>query len=192
RAPIDRSTNIGFRCARYPPDQQPPENVFEELARPQPNFAAEKLLSDDEFQLVKGQFVYDKSKPLDAVVESAEENAYWRHERVVIDAAYAGERFTVNIFLPRDTAPPYQPVIYWPGATAFFQPTIASPTDEKVAFLVKAGRALVWPIYKGSYERRVQPALVAHTQWEYTVQQANDLNRSVDYLQTRKADFDLG
>jgi serine/threonine protein kinase len=192
RAPIDRSKNIGFRCAKYLPGQQPQEAVFDELARPQRNFVVEKLLSDDEFQLVRGQFTYDKNKPLAAVVEATAQTTNWRHERVVIEAAYAGERFTVNIFIPLDAAPPYQPVIYWPGATAFFQPNIASPTAEKVAFLIKSGRALVWPIYKGSYERRVQPPPAAHTQWEYVVQQANDLSRSIDYLQTRAADFDGG
>jgi hypothetical protein len=192
RAPMDRNPNIGFRCAKNLPGQQPPDKAFEELPRPHRNFEAEKILSDEEFQLVKGQFAYDKDKPLAAVVEPAEETAYWRHERVVIDAAYASERMTVHLFLPKDVAPPYQPVIYWPGATAFFQANIASPTAEKVAFLIKGGRALVWPIYKGSYERKVQPPLVGHTQWEYSVQQANDLSRSIDYLQTRTNDFDLG
>jgi eukaryotic-like serine/threonine-protein kinase len=80
-------------------------------------------------------------------------------------------------------------VIYWPGAT-FFQPAIASPTAEKLAFLIQTGRALVWPVYKGTYERQVQPFWDAEWKWGHAVQQTNDLRRSIDYLQTREEDFD--
>ena len=107
------------------------------------------------------------------------------HERVELDAAYGDERLIVNLFLPKNGRRPYQPVIYWPGATAFFQPAIASPTAEKVAFLIQSDRALVWPVYKGTYERQVQPFWDAEWKWEHAVQQTNDLRRSIDYLETR-------
>ncbi|MEX2141936.1 MAG: protein kinase [Pirellulales bacterium] len=190
RAPIEREKNMGFRCVKYLPEQPPPQ-AFEELELPQRDFAAETLLRDDEFKLVKGLYAYDNNKPLDAIVEPQPEAAYWTHERVTVDAAYGDEPLIVHLFLPKGTAPPYQPVIYWPGANAYFQPAIADLTAEKVAFLLKSGRALVWPIYKGSYERKVQPPLAANWQWQYVVQQANDLSRSIDYLQARKKDFDL-
>jgi hypothetical protein len=151
----------------------------------------ERLLSDREFDLVKGHFVYDKKRPLNAVVQRQPESPNWMHERVELVAVYGNEPLFVNLFLPKNAAPPYQTVIYWPGAASFFQPAIASPTAERVAFLIESGRALVWPILKGTYERQVEPRLAAEWKWEYTVQQVNDLCRTIDYLETREADFNL-
>src|SRR5207244_1954274 len=113
-----------------------------------------------------------------------EETAYWAHERVTIDAAYGNERLSIHLYLPKGTAPPYQPVIFWPGGGALVARTIESPTGEAPAFLVKAGRALVWPVYKGTYERKFQPETDAW-RWDSSVQQAKDLSRTIDYLQTR-------
>jgi hypothetical protein len=184
RAAIDRPKNTGFRCVKYLPGRDPPQEAFAECKRPRRDLPAEKPLSDEAFQLVKGHYAYDKTRPLNAAVERLDETAYWIHERVAVDAAYGNERLTINLFLPREAAPPYQPVIYWPGAGALFARTIQSPTGEAPAFLVKTGRALVWPVYKGTYERKLQPETAAW-QWEPSVQQAKDLSRTIDYLQTR-------
>ena len=67
---------------------------------------------------------------------------------------------------------------------------VVSPTDEYLAFLIKSGRALVCPVYKGTYERKVHPPGAAW-QWEYFVQQTKDLGRAIDYLETR-GDFKAG
>ena len=142
------------------------------------------------FQAVKGYYAYDRTKPLKAVVERPEETASWVHERVTVDAAYGTERLIVHLFLPREAAPPYQPVIYWPGGGAVVQ-AVVSPTDGYLAFLIRSGRALVCPVYKGAFERRVQPPGAAGP-WETSLQQAKDLSRCIDYLETRKEDFDLG
>jgi serine/threonine protein kinase len=146
RAAIHRDRNMGFRCVRDLPGRQPPKEAFEESKPRVRDFRADKLLSADEFQLVKGHYEYDKAKPLNAVRRRQTETAYWVHERVEVDAAYGTERLIVHLFLPKEAAPPYQPVTYWPGATAFFQPSISPPTAENVAFLVRSGRALVWPL----------------------------------------------
>jgi serine/threonine protein kinase len=189
-APMDRVKNIGFRCVKILPGQEPTEEAFDEFQQPRRDPSQKKLLSDSEFELVKGHFEYDQQKPFHEVRERQGETGYWVHERIEIDAAYNNERLIVNLFLPRNARPPYQTVIYWPGATGFFQPAAASPTAEKLAFLVQTGRALVWPIYKGTYERQVQPFWDAEWKWEYAVQQTNDLRRSIDYLETREKDLD--
>jgi serine/threonine protein kinase len=191
RLPIERGANMGFRCVKLLPGEDPPQDAFEESTLPQRDKDAERILSDREFDLVKGYFVYDKKQPLNAVSELKPESANWIHERVEIDATYGNESLFVNLYLPKNAAPPYQPVIYWPGATGFFQPAISSPTAEKVAFLIDSGRALVWPVFKGTYERRVEPRWEAEWKWEYAVQQVNDLCRSIDYLESRAADFNM-
>jgi pimeloyl-ACP methyl ester carboxylesterase len=184
RAATDRGKNMGFRCIKVLPGQAPPQGAFMEVSRTFRDFSAEKPLSDDAFQVVKGYFTYDKAKPLSAVVESREETASWVHERVTVDAAYGTERLIVHLFLPREAAPPFQPVIYWPHGGAVMVRDAVSPTDEYLAFLIKSGRALVYPVYKGTYERKVQPPFAAQG-WDYFVQQTKDLSRAIDYLETR-------
>jgi pimeloyl-ACP methyl ester carboxylesterase len=110
---------------------------------------------------------------------------------VAVDAAYGSdERLIVHLFLPHEAAPPYQPVMYWPTAGGTVR-AMVSPTDEYLAFLIKSGRALVCPAYKGTYERKVQPPGAAMGQWEYFVQQTKDLSRAIDYLETR-GDLNVG
>jgi pimeloyl-ACP methyl ester carboxylesterase len=185
RAPMDREPNIGFRCVKDLPKEPPPPDAFDENKPQRRDFLAEKVLSDGEFQLVKGQFAYDRSKPLNASVQHLEETASWVHERVEIDAAYENERLAVHLFLSKEGPAPQQPVIFWPGAGAWYARNISSPSDENLSFLIRSGRAVVWPIYKGTFERRFQPPDLAESRLEVTVQQVADLGRSIDYLQSR-------
>jgi dienelactone hydrolase len=55
-----------------------------------------------------------------------------------------------------------------------------------IDFLVKSGRALMFPIYKDTYERLgTPPDSGTSAERDETIQQAKDLRRSVDYLETR-------
>ena len=188
RAAIDREKNMGFRCVKDLPGQQPPKEAFAEVQTAAcRDFLAEKPLSDDAFQLVKGYYAYDKAKPLNAVVERQEETAYWVHERVDGRCGL------------RDRAADRTPLPAQGGGAAVsarhllaglrgrcWCADVVSPTDEYLAFLVKSGRALVWPVYKGTYERKVQPPRRPHGSGSYFVQQAKDLSRTIDYLETRR------
>ena len=72
---------------------------------------------------------------------------------VTFDAAYGNERIIVYVYLPKSAAPPYQTVVYFPGGDA---PLLRSSRELKltnVDFLIRSGRALVFPVYKGTYER---------------------------------------
>jgi dienelactone hydrolase len=59
-------------------------------------------------------------------------------------------------------------------------------------FLLKSGRALIFPIYKGTYERR-DGFVAGHNPpaffRDHVIDWAKDLGRSLDYLETRK-EFD--
>src|SRR5438093_13623589 len=53
--------------------------------------------------------------------------------------------------------------------------------------IVKAGRALLLPMYKGTYARRlVPPPSGPNAVRDVTIQRMKDLRRSVDYLHTRR------
>jgi eukaryotic-like serine/threonine-protein kinase len=50
-------------------------------------------------------------------------------------------------------------------------------------FIIKSGRALMFPIYKGTYERHVDVAQ-GSSQWrDLAIQRSKDFFRSVDYLE---------
>jgi len=83
----------------------------------------------------------------------------WRKEKITIDAAYGGERIPIYIFVPKGVAPPYQVVAFGPGLQVTFLPSSAELSSMNVVgFLVKSGRAVVYPIYKGTYERLLPSA----------------------------------
>jgi len=102
----------------------------------------------------------------------------WIRERVSFTAAYGDERLIAQVFLPRGGRPPFQTVVYFPGSSAI----TAGPSDElgqRPAFkllthFLKSGRAVLYPVYKGTHERSDGKP---------------DYYRALDYLASR-SDFD--
>lgn len=78
-------------------------------------------------------------------------------------------------------------MVFFPGLNYFAQTSFPqeNPPSE-IAFLVRSGRVVLWPVYKGSCERWVQgPGWKAERGlW---IQRQQDLGRSLDYLQERSA-----
>ncbi len=73
---------------------------------------------------------------------------------------------------------------------ALFVPTSANLDIGTFEFLIRGGRAVMYPIYQGTFERRgdVQPGPAGVREME--IQWAKDLFRAVDYLETRN-DIDI-
>jgi predicted esterase len=182
--PTNRLAQNGIRCARY---QNPLEGRLLDPVTPAWDFVKLEPVDDALFEAYVGMYDYDRT-PLQAQVESTDESSpYWRMEKVSFDAAYGNERVTALLFLPRDRAPPYQTVIWFPGDDVFI-----SRSSEALAsaylfdFLPRSGRALVYPIYKGMYER-FAPISFARNEWrDRMIEWSKDLGRTIDYLETRE------
>jgi serine/threonine protein kinase len=195
---FDRSSKNGFRCALYPDPEDIPESVFQlaELGE-EIDFTKEKPVPDSIFQVYKEQFSYDKT-PLNAEVERRDESRDdWIHEKITLDAAYGRERVIAHLILPKNISPPYQTVIYFPGAEPLTKESgddIGSLFEFEVflSFIVKNGRAILFPVYQGTFERRddvLTPIVMgahSHQYTEYLIQAVKDFRRCVDYLQTRQ------
>jgi len=192
----DRSPKNGFRCVLLPDPRNVSDKAFEAFEVPSRDFRGQTPVPDSIFQIYKEQFAYDR-KDLNAHVEWRNEDlADWVQEKVVVDAAYGSERLPIYVFLPRRSAPPYQTVIYFPGSTSTELPSSKNlertlEFEGRVSFLVKTGRAVAYPVYKGTFERR-EDALTAinggaptRQYSEYAAQVVKDFKRSVDYLETR-------
>ena len=191
------SPTNGFRCALYPDPERIPESAFETARFDEvKDFYKEKPVADPIFQVYKEQFSYDEID-LNARVESRDESSEdWIEEKITFDAAYGDERIIAYLFLPKNTGPPYQTVIYFPGTSALLQESsegLVGNRDFEVylSFVVKNGRAVLYPVYKGTFERRVPALLPIHMGddsplfSEYLIQLGKDFKRCVDYLETR-------
>ena len=109
-------------------------------------------VGDDIFEVYRRQYAYDRA-PLNAVVEATEETATWRKHTVVFDAAYGGERMRAHLFLPKNGSPPYQTVVFFPAGDAFLLPSSRDMSLAWANFIIRSGRAFLYPVYKGTYER---------------------------------------
>jgi dienelactone hydrolase len=148
--------------------------------------------SDGEFSVIRAQFDYDRT-PLNAMVEPTEERSpFWRRkERISFDAAYGGERVTAYLFLPTSGKPPYQAVLYWPGSGAVGKQRFQElPERHYTELILASGRALFFPVYKGTFERsfatQPAPATTPLAFQDWTIQACKDLRRSMDFLKTRQ------
>lgn len=183
--PFHRGANAGFRLvkntAALPPEALTPRKQAAQ------DFSKVKPVPDEVFRIYRSLYAYDRT-PLNARVETvAQDSADWRKERIVFDAAYGNERVTLYLFLPSRTSPPYQTVILFPSARALYTPSSEALTDlHFIDFVIQSGRAVAYPVYKGTYERTAPPpGLDTMSGRETLIQAMKDLSRSIDYLETR-------
>lgn len=188
--PFDRSAINGFRTVKYLDPVAP--DVLAPVASLDRNFNTEHPVNDATYRNFLRMYAYDRTE-LRSKLESVTTMAYGRVEKVSFDAAYNNERVTASVFLPSNTDPPFQTVIYYPTAIPFFTPSSQQLETNYLSFVVRSGRAVVFPIYKGTYERMdrsipygAPPSIAAR---DLMVQVGKDLRRTIDHLQTR-ADID--
>jgi dipeptidyl aminopeptidase/acylaminoacyl peptidase len=185
RAPFDRSNTNGVRCVKYL--TEPPANVFADVARPDAAITPRTPVPDAEFALYQRLYGYDQTA-LAARIETTEETEHWRRERVSFAAAYGNERVVAQVYLPKNAVAPYQAVIWFGGGDVLELPSSDHPgTQFLFDFVIRTGRAVVLPVFKGTFERRSPPpaARGRNAQRELGRQRSNDLGRTIDYLETR-------
>jgi eukaryotic-like serine/threonine-protein kinase len=185
KAPWDREASHGFRCAKYAAPAPPEQLAAIDLVTVNRDYSKEKPVSDAVFRIYRGFYSYDKTE-LKATVDSADESEHWRREKVSFDAAYGGERVPAHLFIPKNASPPYQTVVYFPTGEAFALRRSDDLRMKHLEFLLRSGRAVLQPIYKGSYERHVpETGGGPNKERDVVIQIAKDLGRSIDYLETR-------
>ena len=128
------------------------------------------------------------------MLQQRDSSAAWIQEKVSFDAAYNGERVTAYLFLPLRGHPPYQTVVFFPGSSTLWMRSSDSLVHVRMFdFLVEAGRAVVYPVLKGTYERddgtRFSDPNESNRYKEHVVRWQQDISRTLDYLGTR-ADVD--
>jgi len=142
-------------------------------------------VSDDLFEVYRRFYAYDRS-PLTPKTESVDDSSpHWRIETVSFATAYGRERVPAYLFLPKNASPPYQTVVLFPSAYALNAGTSTKLDLSRFDFIVRSGRALLYPVYQGTFERRQNETGLPNARRDMQVQWAKDFFRAVDYLETR-------
>ncbi len=187
-SPLDRSPSNGLRLAKTYDEPSVATRARAALPLwPEPPRAEQQPVSDEVYMAYSRVFSYDSAAPLNASIDAEQSTRLWTRQRIVFDAAYGGERMVLYLYLPSTGVPPFQTVIYWPGAAARFLGSI-DEYSTYMDFVVKSGRAVAFPVYKGTFERGDRTPFPARDTPAYrdnTIQAVNDLRRSIDYLASR-------
>jgi dienelactone hydrolase len=192
RPPFDRAEVNGFRCIRS--TTSPPETAWAPVSLASEDRAKVPPVNDAVFRAYRGMFSYDRTD-LQSAVESVQQEDHYRKEKISFAAAYGGERVIAYLFLPKNAKPPYQTIVYCPSLLAFYIRDSSRYTEvPNISFLVLSGRAVICPVFKGTFERGNGTNVIetgASAERDVIVQWRKDLGRSIDYLETRH-DIDVG
>jgi formylglycine-generating enzyme required for sulfatase activity/dienelactone hydrolase len=184
---FDRSALNGIRLVQYI-DSTNLVAASAELELAFRDYRAERPASDEVFAAYRQMYAYDDT-PLEARVVSADTTDVWIRERVEMAAGYGGERLTVFLYLPRNQPGPLQTIVFFPGSGDIYRRSYTDLDIGNIEFLVRGGRAIVYPIYKGTFERGTglrSDIQDESNRWrDHVIAWATDLRRSVDYVATR-------
>jgi eukaryotic-like serine/threonine-protein kinase len=185
-SPLDRSATNGFRLVKSLKPLPFPEALTSAVNFQRADYRNAKPISDSVFRIYEGLYSYDRT-PLDPKIESVDDSSpYWRRERISFNAAYNNERVIAFLYLPKNVSPPFQTVLHFPGSEAQDFRAFTDLNLFNLDFLMKSGRAVFFPIYKGTYERIThQVAYGSSEERDEVIQRSKDLRRSLDYLATR-------
>jgi tRNA A-37 threonylcarbamoyl transferase component Bud32/dienelactone hydrolase len=190
-SPFSRAHNFGVRCMQYLSDKDVVKETLTPVEVESSPMGIPEPCTDEIFQIYKSLYDYAETE-LDPVVELREEwSRYSMMEKVSFNAAYGDERMITYLFLPRNGKRPFQTVIYWPGAAAWSLRSIEDyGTKDYFNWLTKHNRAVVWPVYKRTFERPFSAEKwTTALRRDLVLMMIKDLRRTIDYLETRE-EFD--
>ena len=182
QAPLDRTPTYGFRCVKY--IKPPSEATLAAIDQRTRDFTKEKPVNDQVFEVMRRMYAYDR-RPLNETVESVEDEGPWRKETLLFDAGYANERMRAYLYLPKNAAAPFQTVIYFPPGGPRLQSSRKLGL-RYVDFMIRSGRAVMFPIYQGMYERGASTQSGPTAARDLRIMWSKEIGRSIDYLETRR------
>jgi hypothetical protein len=185
QSPFRRQPDYGFRCMKNLGGALTAAALAPAKEEPTRDYNKEKPVSDQVFEIYKQFYAYDRTDLAPQVQAVDASSAYWKEERITFNAAYGDQRVPAYLYIPRNVSPPYQAVIYFPGADAFRISSYDEGFFVFLDFIVKSGRALLFPVYQGTFERSPKRPISANVLRDYSYQWSKDFLRSVDYLETR-------
>lgn len=163
-----------------------------DLARaeaPIPGFARDYAkvtpVNDATFKGYLALYDYDHTA-LNTKIEAQDSSVSdWVREDVTVDSPNGGARLPIIIFVPKRAKPPYQATVIWPASDAQFMPSTKQVPLWIADFVVRSGRAVVYPVYEGTLGRGLVGGSGLIAQRDQVLRQVKDMRRAVDYAWTR-------
>ncbi len=187
---MDRSIANGFRCIKKLPGDTAMAQLTKPVSMAFRNYKKEKPVDDKTFEIFRQQFLYDKTA-LNEKTETTIDTESWTAEKITFDAGYNNERIQAWLYLPKGFKAPHQTVLFFPGSNDIYS-KIYDPLsiNGRIDFILKSGRAIMRPIYKGTFERHdelksdLQDETVFYK--DHVIMWRKDIGKCIDYLETRK------
>ena len=194
--PMQRLPELGFRLMKSL------EAVPDDLLTPIPRsidaaYAKREPVSDEAFGAMRFQFTTAERTPRDVKIERFAESDTWTGDEVLLTYA-PNDTFALYVFLPkakRVTA--LQPILYAPPGDAFSYPRPNREVLDQLRFadiVPNGGRALVIPIWSGTYQRVPPPPASAAAAFDRlriaALNWYDDAAKTIGYLATRN-DMDI-
>ena len=185
--PFDRSPTNGIRLVRYAANEPNLPAAEAPLRREFRDYTKEWPISDELFAVYRRMYDYDHTALDSRIVESVDEGD-WTRELVRMRAGYANDSLLAYLFLPKRGIKPYPVVVYFPGSNVIGDRS-GSVQWRSFDFVIKSGRAVLQPVYKGTLQRSdslstdVQDTTAFYR--DHVLMWAKDLRRAVDYAETR-------
>jgi eukaryotic-like serine/threonine-protein kinase len=195
-SPMSRLPTHGVRLMHRLPGSEMPREWLEPIHLTyERTTAPREPVSDEAFEIIRSQFTSARAKPEHVTVADVRQTPLWIAERIRLEFT-AEETATLYVVRPKIQAERLQPIIYAPPQNCC---TVKRDNDNileqlRIAeFVANSGRALVLPVWWGSYERwRPEPAeqnALSDQQREAALGWNRDLGIAIDYLESR-ADID--
>ena len=185
--PGARLPDQGFRLALYDDEVPDPQLM---LSGAVPRIPGP---TRDEFADYMEGFAYAPGSISPAAAEqvSVTEEQDWIRERYVITSEALSDALPVLVFRPRESAGQLQPVIFLPPGDSYqrsFPSADIDITRYRIDFVVRSGRALVWPIIAGTHERqlprnRPRPNNLAERWLNVKRDRRNEIGAVIDFLE---------
>ncbi|MBL4821117.1 MAG: SUMF1/EgtB/PvdO family nonheme iron enzyme [Gammaproteobacteria bacterium] len=190
--PMTRDSFTGFRLAQYLDGEGLSDSLFEPVDVVSVDFTDLTPVSDEVYEVLLESYRYDSTNLNPTIEKVSEETLDWTEEKIYLNTDYDSDRFAVYLLKPK-TPGPHEAVIFFGGLGLFYRnrPSETYPL-EQMDYIMKSGRALVFPVYWGSFERYAGLFELDPTGVEFeelsrllTHRWRSDLGRTLDYLETR-------
>ncbi len=187
-SPWTRSELIGFRCMRYLNDTSKQE-LKQHFERTERDFSNARPVSDEAFNVMKALYKYEKGELNIQIIETIDLE-HWIKETIIVDVPYEDSPMQILVYLPKKSKPPYQTVIYYPHDGPLDSNSLDDMVFGDEEFLIKSGRAFIWPVYYSNFGRGDIEIDNVFTWRQTHIYRVIDFQITCDYLQTRD-DIDL-
>ena len=186
---FDRSAINGIRLVRRVSESKDLDRASAPIMGLTRDFATVRPVDDATFRGFLALYDYDHT-PLNAKVVGRDSSASdWVREDIEFDISGNSVRMHAVLFLPKHARAPFQTVVLWPASDAFVPPNTQRLSMAFVDYIVRSGRALIYPIYEHTYGRGGSinvdspDGTIAHR--DQTLRWAREMRRSMDYASTR-------